>query len=498
MKIVIAGGGTAGWVAAYLIANAHKGVHQITLIESSEIGIIGAGEGSSGLFYHLITDSLVKGGASIEEFMVRTDSTIKYGIKHEGWSPTNKDYFAPLNGSNTASDIPDYQFHHTLINYPTEHISLASTIGLGYYHGKAPLREFGFHFDGHKVGKYFEYLLMKEDKGVKKVDAVINKVNLNQQGEIESLNLSNGQTLEADFFIDCTGFARVLSKELGSKWVSYKKNLPADRAMPFIVDYKMDENEKIEQLTKATAMSSGWMWSIPLQTRMGHGYVYSSEFLTEDQAQQEIEKKLGHSITPIKNIKFEGGRAGNLWVKNCLSTGLAGSFLEPLEATSIHATIIQLLEFIFQFLTEDKESTMNPVAAKRFNKKMNNMFDDFKDFIVLHYQGGREDSEFWRYIKTGETLTPFVSDLLEHCKTHIPSYLYYQNYLGTSAPLWNWVLAGIGKLNPEVAKAELIRHGKLEQASLDFKRYFDYPPFYNITDYPEFLINPGSASKLQS
>jgi hypothetical protein len=497
MKIVIAGGGTAGWIAAYLIANAHKGVHEITIIESSEIGIIGAGEGSTGLFYQLITDRIVQGGASIEDFMVRTDSTLKYGIKHEGWSPTHKDYFAPLNASDTGSEIPDYHLLHTLINYPTEHISLASTSGLAYYHNKAPLREFGFHFDGHKVGKYFEHLLMKEDKGVKKVDAVINKVNLNQQGEIESLNLSNGQTLEADFFIDCTGFARVLSKELGVKWVSYKNNLPADRAMPFIVNYKMDGTDRIEQLTKATAMSSGWMWSIPLQTRMGQGYVYSSEFLSDDDAQREVEEKLGHSITPIKTIKFEGGRLENLWVKNCLSTGLSGSFLEPLEATSIHATLVQLIEFIFQFLTVDKESTMNPAAASRFNEKMNNMFDDYRDFVVLHYQGGRDDSEFWRYIKTGKTLTPFVSELLEYTKTHIPNYLYYQNYLGASAPLWNWVLAGLGKLSPEVAKAELERHGKLEKAAIDFQRYFDYPSFYNISDYPEFLVTPENASKSQ-
>jgi tryptophan halogenase len=495
MKIVIAGGGTAGWISAYLLANSQVGVHEITVIESSEIGIIGAGEGSTGMFYQLVSDRIVRGGSSVEEFMMRTDSTLKYGIKHEGWSATTKDYFAPLNASDTANAIPDVHFLQTLIQHPFEHISLASTVGLCYYNNKAPLREYAFHFDGHKVGKYFEYLLMKDDNKVKKVDAVINKVNLNQQGEIDSLILSNGQTIQADFFIDCTGFARVLSKELGVKWVSYKENLPADRALPFIVDYKMDGTDKIEQLTKATAMSSGWMWNIPLQTRMGQGYVYSSEFLSEDEAHREIELKLGHSVTPIKTIKFEGGRADNLWVKNCLSTGLAGSFLEPLEATSIHATIIQLLEFIYQCLTPDKQSTLNPASIKMFNSKMNNMFDDYRDFVVLHYQGGREDSEFWRYIKTGKTLTPFVSDLLEHCKDHVPTHLYYENYLGTSAPLWNWILAGLGKLSPEIAKQELQRYGKLEQSAIDYRRYMDYPPFYNNNDWPEFLVNPKNASQ---
>jgi tryptophan halogenase len=495
MKIVIAGGGTAGWIAAYLLANATKGVHDITVIESSEIGIIGAGEGSTGMFYQLVSDRIVRGGSSIEEFMEKTDSTLKYGIKHEGWSLTNDSFFAPLNASDTAQAIPDVHLLQTIMQYPTKHISMASSVGLCYYHKKAPLREYAFHFDGHKVGKYFEHLLMRAESGVKKIDAVINKVNLNQQGEIENLILSTGQTITADFFIDCTGFSRVLSKALDVKWVSYKQNLPADRALPFIVDYKMDENEQIEQLTKATAMSSGWMWSIPLQTRMGQGYVYSSEFLSEDEAHREIEQKLGHSVTPIKTIKFDGGRLENLWVKNCLSTGLAGSFLEPLEATSIHATIIQLLEFIYQCLTEEKNSTMNPATMRMFNSKMNNMFDDYRDFVVLHYQGGRDDSEFWRYIKTGETLTPFVSDLLEHCKNHIPTHLYYENYLGTSAPLWNWILGGLGKLDPEVAKQELIRHGKLEVSAIDFKRYLDYPPFYNNNDWPEFSINPKNASQ---
>ncbi len=493
MDIVIAGGGTAGWISAYLIANAQKGLHNITVIESSEIGIIGAGEGSTGMMYQLVSDRIVRGGSTVEKFFEQTDATLKYGIKHEGWTPTNSSFFAPLSSSDTSAAIPDVHFLQTLLRFPPEQISMASTAGLCYANNKAPLREYAFHFDGHKVGKYFESLLKENNSQVQKIDAVINNVNLNQQEEIESLNLSTGQIIKADFFIDCTGFSRVLTKALGVKWTSYKENLPADRAMPFLVDYTMDDNEEIEQLTKATAMSSGWMWDIPLQTRRGKGYVYSSAFLSDDDAHREIEKKLGHSVTPIKVIKFEGGRTENLWVKNCLATGLSGSFLEPLEATSIHATIIQLLEFIYQCLTPNKEATLNPAAMRTFNSKMNHLFDDYRDFVVLHYQGGRTDSEFWRYINTGKTLTPFVANLLEYCKDHIPTHLYYENYLGTSAPLWNWILGGLGKLNPEIAKRQLENYGMLENSTMDFIRFLDYPPYYNKEDWPKFSINPKNA-----
>lgn len=493
MNIVVCGGGTAGWLSAYLIANAQKNQHKITVVESSELGIIGAGEGSTGLLYLVLADIIVKGGSSVEKFYNETDSTFKFGIKHQDWSPTPGHYFAPLDGSVTRDLVPDSFLDHLISTSPADKAHLSSLIGLGYNSNKMPSRDYGFHFDGHKVGKYFKNLLIDNNKGVEHIDAVINNVNLNERGEIKSLTLSTGQTLEGDFFIDCTGFARVLQKAMGVNWKSYKKHLPVDRAIPFIEPYKFDGTESIEQLTTSQALSSGWMWKIPLKTRMGQGYVYSSEFISDDDALKEVEKVMGHSVTPIKTIKFDSGRSESLWYKNCLSTGLAGSFLEPLEATSIHMTMIQVLEFAYQFLLVDRTRTLNPVAMKLYNDKMNNMFEDYVNFINLHYQGGRTDSEFWKFISTGETRTEFVSDVMALCKTHMPSTLLYQNYLGSSSALWNWILSGLGFLDPAIAKDDLARFNQVESASVDFQRHFDYPPFFNIAEVPPFSFTPTNT-----
>lgn len=331
------------------------------------------------------------------------------------------------------------------------------------------------HFDAVEVGKYFKRHVLKQQQ-VSHIDDKIINVSLSETGAISSVLLESGECVTGDFFIDASGFKQVLMKELDIPWVSYSKHLPVNSAMPFLLDYT--ENENAEPWTTAWAQSSGWMWQIPTQSRKGCGYVFDDNFISADQAHAEIESTLGRSIDPIKVIKFNTGRLENVWVKNCLAIGLAAAFAEPLEATSIHSTIIQIVTFVFEFLKSTEHDTVVPSNIKLYNKRMSKMYDDFKDFLVMHYMGGRNDSEFWRYISAGNTKTEFVADIIEMSKHKLPGVHSFDSYMGSAGwELWSYVLAGTNILRPEVSRKELsqtnspiVDMSMREYAAAEFKR----------------------------
>jgi len=189
--------------------------------------------------------------------------------------------------------------------------------------------------------------------------------------------------------------------------------------------------------------------------------VFDDRFVTNEQAQREIESVLGHEIEPIRFLKFDTGRTDRAWVKNVLWTGLSAAFAEPLEATSIHSTIVQLQSFIFEYLRETQEETCNKGGINIYNRRMAKMYDDFKDFLVLHYTGQRTDSEFWRWMQTGETHTDAVKNLLELQKTRHLQPTDFDGYHGfAGAGLYNWVMAGLGHLTPAQATRDLDFYGR--------------------------------------
>jgi hypothetical protein len=473
MNIVVAGGGTAGWISAFIIDEAQPGVHNITVVESSAIGIIGAGEGSTGSLYDLVSGSYFgrENYQNVIDFMDYTDSTYKFGIHHVDWSSKREGgYFAPLDSSPRTAYAPDVIFNHVLATYGTEKAHLASYLGQSYESNKLPdARSFGFHFNAHKVGMYFKEKLEKR-KNVKVIDSKINDVVLNSKGEIDHLLLEQDVKVLGEFFIDCTGFSRVLLSKLEVQWHSYSKNLIANKAMPFIVDYTEKTRKAAKPYTTAHALSSGWMWDIPLKTRRGCGYVYNSNFLSEEDAQKEIETTLGHPIEPIRHLSFDAGRSEKLWYKNCLASGLSAAFMEPLEATSIHSTISQMMVFAMDYLLSEKNLTVQDSHSDSYNNKFKILYDSYRDFLVLHYQGGRTDSEFWRYLNTGATLTPFVEEVIGRAKYKLPSFAQYEHKWGTSTILWNWILAGLDMVNREGAVRQLEIYGKTLEGE---ERYLD-------------------------
>lgn len=446
MKTVIVGGGTAGWIAALAIKKLQP--HQdIVVIESKEIGIVGAGEGATGVFVDLITSSWFDIGISVDEFIKQTNSTPKMGIKHVNWKGDNTEYFAPLDGSDTCYNTPDTMLCNQLINSPKD-FHLASKMGRDYNNNK--IINSSFHFDAFKVGECFSKLSI--NNGVKHIQDTVKHVVV-ENGEIVSLITKSNNIVEGDFFIDCTGFKRLLLNKLDVKWLSYKNNLPVDSAIAFQLPLK----QKIDPVTTATALKNGWEWKIPTQERYGCGYVYSSDFTSEDKAYQEIYQRYGE-VDILRKFKFESGRSDVVWKSNCIAFGLSAAFAEPLEATSIHTTIVQIINFVSEHLKNNKQETVDLLSIKRYNDITNKMYDDMKDFLVLHYMGGRTDSEFWKYISDKNTITEKVEYILNMSKHTIPSEISFDSYYGAAgAPLWNWILAGLGYIDSKTAEKTLQR-----------------------------------------
>ena len=388
-RIVIVGGGTAGWLAAMMISDvaARKGAATtVTVIESSKIGTIGVGEGSTAVFRQMLQHF----GLSEAEFLRDTGATIKYGIRHKDWRRVGHSYDGPIDDPRMVTGgLPlatyavaagrsvgePHLFQH-LLNGQRAPVARRDgrTIPAGPFH-------YAFHFDQALAGAW----LRRHAKGIAVIDDQVAGVETGEAG-ITALVLESGQRVEAEFFLDCTGFRRALIGPLGADWISYSDVLPVNRAMPFWVD--LPEGQEIAPCTLAHAQKNGWMWWIPTQGRIGAGYVYSDRHTTPEDAKAEIEAALGHEIHPRNDIRINAGRQRDVWIGNCVALGLSSSFLEPLEATSIHGTIVQLM-----WLTE---WLGDPGGRDRYNAAVGRQVDDFRDFIRLHYVTERRDSAFWQ------------------------------------------------------------------------------------------------------
>jgi hypothetical protein len=467
MKIVVAGGGTAGWLTALMLTKCYP-QHKVTVIESKQIGIIGTGESSTGALADIINNPIF--GIDKKHFVEQCDGTAKYGIKHIGWNvdPT-KHYYGPIGGSDTCDQDQDLIFNHSIANLPLDKIHLGCEHGVNIDQNTCSVYDDPalnvWHFDTHKLGAYLSTIIDAEI-----IDDIVTDVELDN-GNVKQLHCKSGRIVDGDFFIDATGFKKVIMNKLNAQWKSYKNNLPVNSAIPFILPY--DDNEVIEPVTVAFAQKYGWCWMIPTNERYGCGYVFDDTHISADQAHDEIEKSLGKKIEPIKTIKFESGRQQKLWIKNCMAIGLAAAFAEPLEATSIHTTVFQLNRFIKDFENMDSES---------FNNYCATMYDNMKEFLLAHYMCGRNDSDFWRKITAGETISDFVKDILEVSKHRVPSKSMFPKFYGSAGwPLWCWVLAGTGNITPEIARKELKYYEAEDTAELLYNNSYEKHMYHAST-----------------
>jgi len=471
-NIVIVGGGTAGWATAHHFINKTHPDTKITVLAAKEIPIIGVGESTTGRFNDLINLEPNITGVNEKDFLKQTESTFKLGIKHSDWHTVGKSFYSPI-GDNYSND---FKFpHEDYDNFRIYHIaneldydqSLQSSLmkenRLQFINNKNIYESvkhfpFAYHLDTYKVGQYLKEKAIAVSK-CNYIDDQVVDFKQDENGFVTSLKTKKGKTIEGDLFIDCTGFARVLiDKVEENKWVSYSDNLLVDSALNF--NYEIEENEEIKTYTHAWAQKYGWCWEIPTQTRMGCGYVFSSQFTDFDKAYDEISKVMkNRKIKVQREIKFKTGRLEKFWCKNVLSTGLSSAFIEPLEATSIHATMVQVTHFIENYFKKEMPFKTN-LLQEQYNSEMTQMWDNIRDFIVYHYITPRKDTKFWIESSKEERYSPRLKKQIEMWKERMPRIVDYINDKGNNFyhignTIWYQIAIGMKLLNPDIAKQEL-------------------------------------------
>ncbi|WP_331352700.1 tryptophan halogenase family protein [Cellvibrio sp. UBA7671] len=398
-RVLILGGGTAGWITANLMAThwQDKGF-DITLVESPDIGIIGVGEGSTPPLKHFM-DVI---GIDEQEWMAECKATYKTGITFKDWSikPGFTDYFHPFLSQPDQFSAPAF-FHNShlrrngvdLEGHPN-HFFLATELARQKLAPIAPPNfpfeiNYGYHFDSSLLGKFLARVAAR--KGVKYIQATLQEVVLADDGSIGSLKMRDGQQLHADIYVDCTGFnSELLQKALKVPFISCADTLFNDSAVVF----PTPQQEQIEVQTMATALKYGWAWKIPLTHRNGNGYVYSSRFCDKDKAETEFRAHLNllDADVEARHLKFKVGRVAEQWHKNCLAVGLAQGFIEPLEATALD----MVQETVARFIEAYNNGNYSDQYRQEFNNRINLRFDAVRDYIVCHYRiSSRVDTDYW-------------------------------------------------------------------------------------------------------
>jgi len=389
LSFCIAGSGTAGLLSAIFLKKAFP-FSSVTVVSSSEIGIIGVGEGSTEHW----RDFMNKCDIPLLSLLAETQATHKYGIRFENWSNKFPDYFHSVQGDERIYAwglFPAYMKmiadEKLLTNHTVSKGLFLDKISFDHRHNATNQ----FHFDTFLLNKFLCKLASR--RGVKFIDSKIINVNLNSEdGRIESVDLDNQSSVDAEFWIDSTGFNRVLLNAVSDvKWKSFSDYLLPNSTFAFPTE--KDPSGKVKTYTRAVALSSGWVWEIPTQQRRGNGYVYSSNHISDDDAIKEVSEYMGFDVTPARSFKFDPGHVSDPWVKNCVAVGLSSSFVEPLEATSIGSTI-QSLFVLVPYLASYEH--WHSASQRSYNKKFNIMMDNILIMIRLHYMSDRDDTQFWR------------------------------------------------------------------------------------------------------
>jgi tryptophan halogenase len=397
-RVVVVGGGTAGWNAAALLSRTLKGTVSITLVESESIGIVGVGEAT---IPPIIAFNTVL-GFSEAEFIRKTEGSIKLGIQFENWGKIGDRYMHAFGGigkdlalcsfhniwlrsqqSNVTSDFWDFS-----LNYQAAKLNKFAKLD-NIPNTDLPGLVYAYHFDAGLYAKYLrEY---SEAQGVKRIEGIISASRLDpDSGYITAIELEDGSQVEGDFFIDCSGFRGLLIEQaLETGYEEWAQWLPCDKA----VAVPTANVGEIKPYTRAIAHSAGWQWCIPLQHRTGNGLVFSSRYLSDDEAVARLLSQVeGDVLAEPRFIPFKTGRRRKQWNKNCVAFGLSSGFLEPLESTSIHMIQSGLRRLIRHF----PHRGINDIEIEEFNRQSKIEFEQIRDFIILHYHlNNRDDSQFW-------------------------------------------------------------------------------------------------------
>ncbi len=398
-RVVIAGGGTAGWITAAALSRHLSSILDITLVESDAIGTVGVGEATipTSRSFHAMM------GIDEREFMAATQATFKLSIAFENWGADGERYvhsFGQIGKSTWMSD-----FHHfwlearaqgfggDLAQYCLElQASAAGKFQAPVPNGGAPALNYAYHLD---ATRYAQYLRARaEGDGVTRVEGKIASVQQDgESGDVTTLTLESGVVIPGDLFIDCTGFqALLIEGALKTGYDDWSEWLPANRA----VAVQTEAVHAPVPYTRAVAHDAGWRWQIPLQSRTGNGLVYSTEFLSEDEAEATLRASVeGEMLTTPRHIRFTTGKRRKAWNKNVIAIGLSSGFVEPLESTSIHLFKIAVTRLIQTFPL----GGITPSIVHRFNQMAEREIESVRDFIIAHYHVTRRTEPMWAHCR---------------------------------------------------------------------------------------------------
>ena len=444
--VTIVGGGTAGWMTAATLARLFGRRLRIRLVESEAIGIVGVGEATIPqirLFNHTL-------GIDENAFLARTQGTFKLGIEFVDWTQPGERYlhaFGPVGGR----DLGLVAFHHYWVRQRRR--GKAQDLGSYTFNTVAARRQrfmrsanvqnsplsnifYAFHFDASLYAAYLrEY---SEQLGVERIEGRVVDVQLRgEDGYIESVQLESGQRVDGELFVDCSGFRGLLIEQaLQTGYDDWSHWLPCDRALAV----PCESVAPLLPYTRATAREAGWQWRIPLQHRIGNGYVYSSRYLSDEQAAQTLLAHLdGKPLADPRPLRFTTGIRRRFWHRNCVAIGLSSGFLEPLESTSIHFIQSAISKLVEHF----PDRRFAPAAIEQYNRQTQFEFVRSRDFLILHYLLNARSEPFWAQMRRVE-----LPDALAHKLALFRSSgrLFREQEELFTEPSWLQVMVGQGLL----------------------------------------------------
>jgi tryptophan halogenase len=397
-RVCILGGGSAGWMTAAALSNALRQT-EVTLVESDEIGTVGVGEATIPpikRFNHSL-------GIAEEEFVAATSGSFKLGIEFVGWGAEGERYLHPFGTHGAEFDtVPLHQFwlreHAEGRAEPFDRYSVAYAMAKrSRFERPIPDRrriqstyDYAYHFD---AGLYARFLRSyAEERGVRRLEGRMASTDRDGEGgTLTAIVLDDGRRVEADFFVDCSGFrALLIGEAVGVPYEDWSAWLPCDRAVAVPCETGGDG---FTPYTRSTARRAGWQWRIPLQHRTGNGHVYCSAQMSEDEAAAALLGSLdGPALAEPRPLRFTTGRRRRFWDRNVVAIGLAAGFMEPLESTSLH--LVQTA--ITRLLALWPERAADPLRAEEFDRLTGQEYAFIRDFLILHYKANRREEPFWR------------------------------------------------------------------------------------------------------
>jgi tryptophan halogenase len=468
-RIVIVGGGTAGWMTAAYLGKALNQNVNITLVESSNITTVGVGEATFSTI-KLFFDFL---GLQESEWMPKCNATYKMAIKFVNWNAEQRHFYHPFQRYDTVDgfdlsewwlkmkkdrDAFDYscflipslcdnQKSPRYLNGKVFDDKVQNLFAQEQNHQENTLANlkiqypYAYHFDANLLARFLKDYAMQ--RGVKQIIDDVEAVDLNNNGTIDCIQTKNHSSINGDLFIDCTGFRGLLiNKALDEPFISFSESLFCDSAIAMQIPTDTIK-DGINPYTTATGLSSGWVWDIPLYGRKGTGYVYSSAFISPEEAEKEFRQHLGAASDEhkAKHIKMRIGRNRNSWVKNCVAIGLSSGFVEPLESTGIFFIQHGIEELVSHF----PDGSFNETMIQSYNKAIANCIDGVREFLTLHYcASNRSDTPFWKATKQDIVVPEELRERLRLWKIRLPNNKNInQNYHGFDSYSYSVMLLGL-------------------------------------------------------